>query len=315
MLKGGLMAESTNVKLMARVPIVPDDFVNQSEHKVHEVVMDFGNADIYVKVDETNYVNITGAMKEAITEIQDGSTIIHIVTESTLPPVADRKENHWYYVVLNSEIDDETVEIPYYIYYGLSSDYSVDKNYLLVGMNMFEGTDTIAVNIVEGYHATFYVPTNMDVTFTDVTTAAESIVAVETDRLYGIDTVTGQIVPYSVYLLRTDETGERLIRVSVDENNYYIISFDSNQTALEIEYPAENLKVVQGNTIGTIPDPVWNAPRYIFKGWSFSKTNFEPVSSSYVPNMDTTIYAYFDYNNDPTLATYYAEYTSEGGGD
>lgn len=304
------MAESTNVKLMARVPIVPDDFANQSEHKVHEVVMDFGNADIYVKVDETSYVNITGAMKEAITEIQDGSTIMHIVTESTLPPIADRKENHWYYVVLNSEADDSDIEMQYYIYYGVCSQYSVDKNYLLVGMNMFEGTDTVAVNIVEGYDATFYVPTNLDVTFTDVTTESKSIVAAETDRLYGVDTISNNVIPYSVYTLRISDTGLRQIRVTVDENNYYLIRFDSNQSALEIEYPAEYLKVIQGNTIGVIPDPSWNAPRYIFKGWSFSKTAYEPIASSYVPNMDFTAYAYFDYNDDPTLGTYYAEYTS-----
>ena len=57
-----------NTKLMARIPIIPEDFVNKEQHKTNELVMDYLTNDLYVKT-EDGYVNITGNIKEEIKKI------------------------------------------------------------------------------------------------------------------------------------------------------------------------------------------------------------------------------------------------------
>ena len=79
------MAE--NEKYTARIPIVPDSLENRRRHKDKELVMDFTEDDLYIKRGD-EYINITGEIREHVEQIQDGSSVIHIVTEETLPPIS-----------------------------------------------------------------------------------------------------------------------------------------------------------------------------------------------------------------------------------
>ena len=140
-----------NKKYVARVPIVPDDLSNSNNHTDHELVMDFQNVDLYVKLGDA-YSNITGKIKEDIKEIRDGSSIIHIVTEQSLPPVKDRQENNWYYVVTSAEeTGGGVIATSRYIYYGLIKTYDPSKSYILIAQNLTTGNDVVSISILEGY--------------------------------------------------------------------------------------------------------------------------------------------------------------------
>ena len=157
------MAENT--KYVARVPIVPDDFNNQDEHKNHELVMDFNTADLYIK-DGDGYVNITGKLREEIKKIHDGSAVIHIVTEDTLPAVEERSQNHWYYVITKAENSSgDSIATANYIYYGTVKSYYPAKDYLLISQNTTIGSSRVKFHIEEGYSPCLYIPTNMSATF------------------------------------------------------------------------------------------------------------------------------------------------------
>lgn len=154
-----------NTKYVARVPIVPDDFNNQDEHKNHELVMDFTDVDLYVK-DGDGYINITGQLRESIKKIHDGSSVIHIVTEDTLPAVEERSQNHWYYVITRAENSSgDSIATANYIYYGTVKSYYPTKDYLLISQNTTIGSSRVKFHIEEGYSPCLYIPTNMSATF------------------------------------------------------------------------------------------------------------------------------------------------------
>lgn len=294
-----------NKKYVARVPIVPDDFENANSHVDHELVMDFQNDDLYVKLGDA-YSNLTGKIKESIKEIQDGSSVIHVVTEQTLPPVKDRSANNWYYVITRAEeTGSGAIATTSYIYYGLIKTYDTSKNYLLIAQNMTTGNDTVAITILEGYCPCFYVPVNYGASFKNHDTG-EVIKATVEDRIYTMNPELGSYVAYDVYSLELYDEGDYNIEIDLAGSDKFIISFDSNVTPKGLELP-ENIHVEDGDCIGEVPDPIWDDARYEFMGWSTSKiadTIISPVS--YKPDDHMTLYAWFEYNDDPSMLEAYA---------
>lgn len=393
-----------NTKYVARVPIVPDNFDNKDEHKNHELVMDFNEVDLYVK-DGDGYINITGQIRESIKEIQDGSSVIHIVTEDTLPSIEDRLANHWYYVITKAEESGsgDIIATANYIYYGTVQSYYNDKNYLLISQNTTIGSSRIKFEIEEGYSPCLYIPANMSATFTKVKdkyvinqssriitsitfegnrakfttafkryydrfgtsdkfeitfydeehnqisqhsvpigrlstipdsvsyqlptetktitarllseygslsgsadiTSGETIDFTKEDRVYAINTLTGTYIAYDVYILELYEPGTYYVNMNIEGSNYFIISFDTNESGVPgLELPDE-MKVRDGEVIGTIEDPTWTDPRFVFQGWSLNKMAFTEVHpDSYRPDHNITLYAWFEYNNDSSLSGY-----------
>jgi hypothetical protein len=300
-----------NTKYMARVPIIPDDFENKDQHKENELVMDYNTNDIYAKKDD-GYVSITGRIKEEIKNIQDGSMVVHIVTEDSLPPIKDRPSNHWYFVITRSEDSNKNVVISQtsYIYYGLINSYFKDKNYILVAQNMIEGTDTVKIKVAEDYAPCFYVPITMGANFTNATTGENIEYTIE-DRIYTLNNEVGSFIAYDVYVLNITEAGEYFITVDVSGSDYFTVSFDSNVTVAGLILPDE-IHVHDGDNIGDfLPnEPEKDDPRYIFKGWSTSKISPLIIDKDYKPESSMTLFAWFDYNGDPTVLTYYSTYVS-----
>lgn len=294
-----------NKKYVARVPIVPDDFANTNNHVNHELVMDFLKDDLYVKYGNA-YSNITGKIKEDVKEIQDGSSIIHVVTEQTLPPVKERSENNWYYVITKAEVNGSgDISTSGYIYYGLIKTYDSSKNYLLIAQNMTTGNDVIAISILEGYCPCFYVPVNCSASFKNHDTG-ELINATIEDRVYALNSSIGNYVAYDVYTLELFEAGDYNIELDLAGSNDFIITFDSNESPIDLVLP-ENIHVADGYCIGQIDDPTWNDARYEFKGWSTSKISMNIINpESYKPNENMTLFAWFEYNSDPDLLEAYA---------
>ena len=303
-----------NLKIMARTPIIPDDFQNKLEHKDHEIVMDFETQDIYVKIDG-QYINITGQIKDSIKEIQDGSVVIHIVTEDTLPPVKERPENHWYYIVTKAEEfgtgEGESVET--YIYYGAVDDsYLEEKNYILIAQNMVTGSAQVKMQIGEGYTACFYVPITLQPRFVNHTTG-EGISYDIVDRLYALNASLGTYVSYDVYMLNLDVTGEVIIDLDITGTDYFTISFDTITDVEGLKLP-DPIEVKDGDSIGSIPDPTWNEARYIFTGWSTNRITYTPIDpTTYKPEKDMVLFAWFEFDPNAENLEYYAEYISTSG--
>ena len=302
---------SDNRKLMARVPIIPDDFANKDQHKTNELVMDYSTNDIYAKK-EDGYVNITGKIKDEIKQIQDGSMVIHIVTESTLPPIKDRKENHWYYVVTRSEDANKgsSISTVSYVYYGLIDTYSTDKNYLLIAQNSIDGPAVVKIRLVDGYVPCFYVPITMSASFIDATTKEEIEYTVE-DRVYALNNELGTFISYDVYILKLTEPKEYFIDVNISGSDYFVISFDSNYDVPGIVLP-DSIGVHDGSAIGdALPEePSKSDPRYTFQGWSTSNIAAQIIDKTYKPESNMTLYAFYEYNSDPNVYTYYSTYYS-----
>ena len=303
-----------NIKIMARTPIIPDDFQNKLEHKDHELVMDFQTQDIYVKING-EYINITGQIKDSIKEIQDGSVVIHIVTEDTLPPVKERPENHWYYIVTKAEEfgTGEGEDVETYIYYGAVDDsYLEEKNYVLIAQNMVTGSAQVKMQIGEGYTACFYVPITLSPRFINHTTG-EVISYDVVDRLYALNASVGSYVSYDVYMLNLSITGEVIIDLDITGTDYFTITFDTMTEVAGLVLP-DPIEVKDGNAIGSIPDPTWDEPRYIFTGWSTNRITYTPIDpSTYKPEKDTVLFAWFEYDASVNTLEYYANYISTNG--
>ena len=300
-----------NEKLIARVPIIPDDFENKDKHKVNELVMDYSTNDIYAKKVE-GYVNITGKIKDEVKQIQDGSMVIHIVTESTLPPIKDRPENHWYYVITKSENGSSGAGIneTSYVYYGLIDSYNADRNYILIAQNVIDGSSIVKIKVVEDYVPCFYVPITMGATFKNADTG--NLIPYEIlDRVYALNTELNTFIAYDVYKLDLTDPGEYMIDVGITGSDYYIISFDTNYDVAGLILP-NAIGVYKGSSIGNqLPDePEKSDPRYTFVGWSISQLSPNIIDNTYKPESSMKLYAYWEYNNDPTLFTYYADYYS-----
>ena len=294
-----------NKKYVARVPIVPDDLSNSNNHTDHELVMDFQNVDLYVKLGDA-YSNITGKIKEDIKEIRDGSSIIHVVTEQTLPPIKERSENNWYWVITKAdEVGGGVIATTSYIYYGLIKTYDTSKNYLLIAQNMITGNDVVAMTVLEGYCPCFYVPVNYGASFKNHDTG-ELINATIEDRIYAMNPDLGSFVAYDVYSLELYDEGDYNIELDLAGSTEFIITFDANQTPTGLVLP-ENIHVEDGNCIGSIPEPTWEDARYEFKGWSVSKIADTIINpESYKPNENMTLFAWFEYNADTSLLEAYA---------
>lgn len=300
-----------NTRYMARVPIIPDDFENKDRHKENELVMDYNTNDIYAKKDD-GYVSITGKIKEEIKQIQDGSMVVHLVTEDSLPPIKDRPTNHWYFVITEA-VDSgkgSTVVQTSYIYYGLINSYSRDKNYILVAQNMIEGSDTVKMVIKEDYTACFYVPISLGANFKNADTGEDIEYTVQ-DRVYTLNNELGSFVAYDVYLLDIKEEGEYFITIDVTGSEYFTVSFDTNVTVSGLVLP-DPIHVYDGDSIGDLlpNEPEKEDPRYIFKGWSTSRIAPVLIDSTYKPESSMTLFSWFDYNGDPTVLTYYSTYVS-----
>ena len=303
---------SDNKKYVARVPIVPDDMDNGNEHVNHELVMDFTNNDLYVKLGDY-YGNITGKIKEEVKQIHDGSSVIHVVTEQTLPPIKERSENNWYYVIIESEDSDGgTVAITSYIYYGLIKTYDTSKNYLLIGQNVSSGEDVVPITILEGYCPCFYVPISYGATFKNTDTGAVIPATIE-DRVYAMDTSLGTYVAYDVYSLELYDAGDYKIQIDLSGAGEYVITFDTNQSGtIEGLVLPTNINVADGDCIGEITDPTWTNARYEFHGWSTSKISEIIIDpTKYKPNDSMTLFAWFTYNDDQSLIEYEEEDTTE----
>lgn len=295
-----------NDKYIARIPIVLDEFKNKNNHQNHELVVDIDNEDLYIK-NGNGYINITGKIREQIKEIQDGSSVIHIVTEQTIPPVKDREENHWYYVITDTEdADGGSMSTTSYIYYGLIKTYDTSKNYLLIGQNTTTSADVVKMTVAEGYVPCFYVPINYNASFKNNSTG-KAITATIEDRIYAMNSSAGSYIAYDVYILQLYDAGDYNIKIDLTGSNNFSINFDTNEANVPGLKLPNTMSVRDGDTIGTIVDPTWTDPRFIFKGWSTSKiaaTIIDPTK--YKPNSNMTLFAWFEYNTSTTALAYYA---------
>lgn len=304
---------SDNIKMTARVPIIADDINNRARHKDKEIVFDFEEEDLYIKRDG-QYINITGKIRDTVSEIQDGSTVIHVVTEESLPAIKDRPKNHWYFIITKSEEyqGGESVDTSSYIYYGVINDeYYKDKSYLLIAQNMIVNPSSVKMKIIEGYKACFYIPTSYEPAFYNDETG-ERLAFTMQDRLYCL-TPDGTSISYDVYISDESNLGDIYIDVTFTGTDWYTIDIVSNDIQIPgLELPVDLIKVEDGNVIGEIPDPIWTAPRYVFKGWSTKKVQFEPIDPmTYIPTGNIKIFAYFDYDNDDSKYTYKSIYVCQ----
>lgn len=302
-----------NKKYVARVPIVLDDMDNGNEHVNHELVMDFEDEDLYVKLGDA-YGNITGKIKEEVKQIHDGSAVIHIVTEQSLPPVKDRTENNWYYVITRSEESGGgDISATSYIYFGLIKTYDTTKNYILIGQNVTTGEDIIPMTVAEGYVPCFYVPVNYSASFKNHATG-EVIPATIEDRVYTLNPSIGSYVTYDVYSLELYDAGDYEIELNLAGSENFVIDFGTNQESITGLVLPDSIEVADGSCIGEIADPTWEDARYEFIGWSTSKiakTIIDPTA--YKPEENMTLFAWFEYNSSTNKLEVYATcYSSTG---
>ena len=196
-----------NKRQTARIPIVLDSYEHAARAKDKELLMDYLNNDIYI-IRDGKLISITGALRDQISSIQDGSMVVHIVTEATLPPIKDREKNHWYYVVLDAETVDEKddVDVNKYIFYGvIKQKDEQDKNYILIGQNMLSGEDTVKVNALEGYKVCFYVPVRLNPEFYRLDGTPLEFEVVK--RLYVL-TPENRTELYDIYMSKDESLGE-----------------------------------------------------------------------------------------------------------
>lgn len=306
------MAQFSNTKYTARIPIIPDDVNNKSEHKDKEILMDFSNDDIYI-YRNGKYINITGEIKEIVENIKDGTSIIHIVTEDSLPAIKDREKNHWYWVVTDSKDygSGQSVNTTSYIYYGVINDeYYKDKSYLLIAQNMIINPSAVKINAPEGYKVCFYIPTEYEPQFFNDETG-EVIPFTIQDRLYCL-TPDNTSISYDVYVSDSDNLGNIYINITYTGTDWYSIKFSANYDIQGLELSETERKIEDGEYLGRVKDPSWTDPRYIFKGWSTNKIEFEEINpETYIPGSSETIYAYFEYDNDMSKYTYKCIFVSE----
>ena len=298
-------------RYVARIPIVPDDFINSNIHKDHELVMDFEKDDLYVKKGD-GYVNITGQIKEDIKTVRDGSSVIHIVTESTLPQIQNRPENNWYYVITRAQEMDNGGQVitSNYIYYGLIDIYDVQKNYLLISQNVTDGINTLRFDLMEGYVPCFYIPVIYSASFTDHETGEQIDFSIR-DRIYALNTVSGTYNAYDVYVLDILEQGTYFVDLDLIGTNAFYIRFDTNVSNIAGLVLPETIAVNDGDVIGPISEPEKDDPRYDFQGWSTSK--YAPVyidTETYKPEESITLYAWYVYNDNEDEIPYYYDQDS-----
>lgn len=303
---------ANNEKLSARIPIILDDLMNKQAHKDKELVFDYLEEDIYIRRGDS-YVNITGSIRDTVEEIKDGSMIIHIVTEESLPAIKDREKNHWYLVVTKSEDygTGNPIDSANSIYYGvINNEYYEDKSYLLIAQNMITDPSVVKLNVIEGYRACFYVPTQFEPTFTNDETGEIMQFYIQ-DRLYAL-TSDGTAVSYDVYVCDETDMGVVYIQVEFASIQWLTIKILTNDTNVEgLVFDKTEIKVVDGDPIGAIQDPTWTSYRYIFQGWSSKKAEFVPVDPlTYVPTDDMNLYAYFVYDGDMSKYEYKVIYKS-----
>ena len=300
-------------KYTARIPIIPDSLINKQEHKLNEMVMDRENYDLYVKTID-GYYNITGSIRESVEEIQDGSAVIELCTEDTVPSIKDRKRNHWYYIITKSK-DKATAQTvsTKYIYYGaVDETYYEDKSYMLIAHNMITNPDTVKMNIPEGYKACFYIPVEYLPTFTNTETNEEIAFSVQ-DRLYVMNS-DGTFESYDVYISDQSYLGEIFVSLTFIDNNSYTITIKPNYSGIRGYHHIDSTLVQVGDPIGTLDDPTWTEYRYIFRGWSLEKANYIPINpATYIPTRDITLYAYFDYISIEDIMEYDVKYVTSTG--
>lgn len=288
------MAENT--KLTARVPIICSDYENKNIHKDKELVMDYKNTDLYLR-DEDRYVNITGKLKDQIQEIQDGSMVVHIVTEDTLPPIKDRPENHWYYVITKSkDLEGKDINTTTYVYYGVvNQDFFNAKNYILIAQNMIKDPGTVHLTVQDGYRACFYVPTQYNPSFY---TNGEVIPFDLVDRLYIMSNELNSIIAVDVYVSQEEALGDIDITIDYQGNMYYQVILEPNEPSIiGLEMPESPINVKAGSPIGKIADPKWMEMKYRFRGWSLNKIQFTSVNTeTYIPEKNMKLYAFFEYD-------------------
>lgn len=210
-----MAGQGENKAQRARIPVVPMDIVNVNIAKEHELLM--GGDDIYV-LKNGELVSITGALKEKIEEIRDGSAVIHICTELTLPPIQDRQENHWYLVVLEAEdlLDSSSVDIDTYIYYGVvKADLIFNRDLLLLAQNMADSSNNeivVNINMLEAYKACFYIPATKSPAFKDGNGAI--IEFIRQDEGIFVLTPDNMTIMYYVYSSKENGLGNIAITVS-----------------------------------------------------------------------------------------------------
>lgn len=304
-----------NDKYFGRVPIVPDNVNNSSRHLNGEIVLDFENSDLYIKKDG-RYINITGTIQNSIRQIQDGSSVIHIVTEDSLPSIKDRKTNHWYFVVTSAKtLNDTDLDTSSYIYYGVvNSEYYEDKSYMLITQNMVHAQDNaVMMEVQQGFKACFYVPVELTPTFRNMSNGA--IVEFEIqDRVYCL-TPSNTTIAYDVYMSKSSNLGRIKIGISFTKSASIKITIKSNETNIQgLSFPERTKFISSGSPIGFIKYPTWTDGSYNFIGWSLSKISYEPVDlSTYTTVHMTTIYAYFEKDETATHYKYTANYISPDG--
>lgn len=303
-----------NKKPMARVPIVPSNFANKDLHKLHELVLDYTNNDIYVK-DTDGYVNLTGRIRDSVQYAIENGITIEVVTEDTLPQISDRKRNCWYLVIQESERidgDDTTkVVIESYIYYGLiDKNFNIHKKYSLISQNVITSSDTHTIKFLveDGLTPCFYVPSNVNISckYSGTNTQAETTAL---DNIFIFSPQDGTYSEYRIMALNDINAeivnGKRYITIDVSATtaNESLISFES--TADNIGFKEITpLAVVNNNYIMSLPVPEWTDKRYSFKGWSLKKSVFDKIDiGDYLVTRNITLYAWFDYNERTRNAT------------
>lgn len=210
----GVIGNIDNTMLISRIPIILRDILDALDVQEKELVFDYENNDIYVNLNG-ELISITKVLRDSITEIKDGSMVIHIVTEDTLPPIKDREKNHWYFVVTAIKDKDEGKidDLSVYVYYGVQKvSEGIDKNYILIAQNILRKTDTVHMNIPKDHVACFYVPVDYSPVFT---MGGQPFVTEVTDRIYILtpDQVT---LAYDVYTGTASDLGDCTIKIDLN---------------------------------------------------------------------------------------------------
>lgn len=301
-----------NVIHNARIPIIPDLKKNTHRHMNNELVFDPDTDDLYIKKDN-EYINITGSIRENIHNIQDGSSVIHICTEDTLPDVSQRLPNHWYFVVLRSSIlsnKEENIDNSNYVYYGIINFEKLKSTDLLISQNMISTSGEINLSIPDGFNACLYVPVDTKV---KVKKNGSQVPFTEFDNIY-IVTLDNKLLRYNVYI-NDSLRGDNILSVELNDKELYTLSFNSNIDNLDVVLP-EKIKIPANTPIGEVVNPklknISDNGVYQFLGWSNSKNTFNQIKniSGFTISQDTTIYAYYTKIIKPT-ATYNINIISE----
>lgn len=300
---------ANNIKPMARIPIVPSNYSNKEDHKLHELVMDYTNNDIYVK-DPDGYINITGKIKETVQNTISHGAVIEIVTEDTIPVIDSRKKNHWYLVITDSETDTSNptkVVVDTYVYYGLvDENYNISRNYSLLSQNTMSsrtnGASAIKFLLSDNLKPCFYVPSNTQIScvYDDGNNTALETSIIE--NIYVFSPQDGTYNEYNVVMFdNIDPTltaGKQYLNLLVTTygSNSNNITFESATGATQFK-PILPIQVDTGSHILQLPHPEWEDRRYSFKGWSLKKSIYDPIDiNEYVVVKPITLYAWFDYN-------------------